>query len=83
LVAEAGEDGRDDFFQVAGDFLRRISANMSAISSVYQAYRSQCYRSGCQPYKTAIPGVWVVDGIRILVAELMDNLRYPVVVLGI
>jgi hypothetical protein len=44
-------------------------------------YRSQCYRGRGQPNEPAISGVGLVDSVRIVVAELVHNLRYSVVVL--
>lgn len=45
------------------------------------SYRSQGYRGRGQPDEPSIPGVGLVDGVRIVVAELVHNLRNPVVVL--
>ena len=42
----------------------------------------QGYRGSGQSYETAVASVGLVDGIGILVTQLMDNLCYPVMVLG-
>lgn len=47
----------------------------------YFTYRPQCYRSRGQANEAPIAGVRLVNGVCIVVAELVDNLRYPVVVL--
>jgi hypothetical protein len=44
-------------------------------------YWPQCYRSRGQTNEAAIAGVRLVDGVGVVVAELVDDLRYPVVVL--
>jgi len=44
-------------------------------------YWPQCYRSRGQANEAAIAGVRLVDGVGVVVAELVDDLRYPVVVL--
>lgn len=46
-----------------------------------RSYRSQRYRGRGQPNEPSIPGVGLVDGVRIVVAELVHNLGYSVVVL--
>lgn len=47
----------------------------------FYTHRSQCYRGGGKTDEAAIAGVGLVDGIGIVVAEFVDDLGYPVVVL--
>jgi hypothetical protein len=37
------------------------------------SYRAQCYRGSSQTDKAAIAGVGLVDGVGIVVAELVDD----------
>jgi hypothetical protein len=37
-------------------------------------YRAQGYRSCCEANEAAITGIWLVDGISVVVAELVDYL---------
>ena len=49
---------------------------------VWTTYRPQGYRGGGQADEAAVAGVRVVDGISVLVAELVHDFCYPVMVLG-
>ena len=44
-------------------------------------HRSQCYRGGSKTDEASIAGVRLMDRVRIVVAEFVNNLGYPVVVL--
>ena len=45
-------------------------------------YWPQGYRGSSQTYQAAVAGVGLVDSIGVLMAELVHDLCYPVVVLG-
>ena len=44
------------------------------------SYRSQRYSRCSQAYQTSIAGVWLVDGVGVVVAELVHDLGDAVVV---
>jgi hypothetical protein len=81
LVGEAGEDRRNNLLEVAGDFLRRHQLVLAWTWRMC-THRSQGYRGRGQADEAAVAGMRVVDGIGVLVAQLVDDFCYPVVVLG-
>lgn len=50
---------------------------------MYYPYRSQCYRGCGQTDKPSVAGVGLVDGVGIVMAELVHDFGYPVVVLRV
>lgn len=48
---------------------------------LFSKYRPKSYGSCCQPYKASISGVWLMDLVGIVVAELADDSLDPIVVI--
>ena len=83
LVAKAGKDWRYDFFEIASNLLQQSElVTQQTGTCIVSTHRSKSYRGCCKPDEATIPSMRLVDGVRILMAELMHNLGYPVVVLG-
>jgi hypothetical protein len=45
-------------------------------------YRPKSNRSCCQPDKASIPGVWLMDLVRVVVTELADDFLDAVVIVA-
>lgn len=43
-------------------------------------YRPKSYGSSCQSDKASIPGVWLMDLVCVVVAELADYPLYPLMI---
>lgn len=44
------------------------------------SHRAQSNRRSCQSNQASIPGMWLVDGISVVVAELVNDFGDPLVV---
>lgn len=81
-VAETGEDGRDNLFKISSNFLCSLSTGKGVVALWMQTHRTQSYGSGSEADEPTVPGVGLVNSVGIVVTELVDNLRYPAMVLG-
>jgi hypothetical protein len=78
LIGEASQYWRHDLIKISRNFL--VAVKRRSPESSESTYRSQSNGCRSQPYQTAIAGVRLVNGVRVIVTELVDDYSHLLMV---